>query len=246
VTVAEIDPQVVLAEARDLARQGRFEQALEKHVWFHDHALEHCPAIAGVRLSFALSAWVRLGDQYPPARQALGAIRNRKAAAMRAGDWSWDLFCDVAAINDYLKEESETGALFLDLYRAAPAQAERFYGKAEAGLVALREFGVCSSYILDAEARFRELQARRRHMLPHADRLSEDHASRFREMVEARFTDEAIRLLEILTAAGRTADTERVRSLAVGETESMSARAEISNWSSHPSPEDRSGSQTPA
>ncbi len=239
----EIDPDVVLDEAKDLARQGRFEEALEKHVWFHDHALEHCPAMSGVRLSFALGHWVRLGDQYPPARQALAAIRDRKAAAVRAGEWSWELFQDVAAINNYLREESETGALFLDLHRADRSRAAQFYAKAEAGLVAQRQFAVCSAYIPDAEVRLREIQARRRHIIPHAGRLPEDEAAKFRDLVEGRFAEEAVRLLEILTAAGRTADAARVRGLAEAETESASARNAISSWSPNSGRDGTGGSQ---
>src|SRR4051794_19367514 len=101
-----VDPGVVLDEARELADQGRYGEALQRHVWFHQHALEHDLAFHGVRLSFALSDWVRLGEQSPPARRALVDIRDRTAAQARAGDWSpkpyHEPFHDVVAINHYL------------------------------------------------------------------------------------------------------------------------------------------------
>src|SRR5262245_61557891 len=97
------DPRQVLTEARELARAGRHEEALSRHLWFHDHALEHRPSLYGVRLSFALSDWVELGEAYPPARQALAAVRDRAAEAVRAGDRARELFHDVAAINRCLR-----------------------------------------------------------------------------------------------------------------------------------------------
>ena len=62
------NPDKILREAQDDARAGRYPDALAKHVWFHENALTYAPAMYGVRLSFALSYWVNLGNLYPPAR----------------------------------------------------------------------------------------------------------------------------------------------------------------------------------
>src|SRR4051812_30542503 len=100
--MSDVDPRQVLAEARELARQGRHQEALERHVWFHEHALELVPALAGVRVSFALSDWARLAAAYPPARQALADARDRAAEAMLAGCGRRALFAEVAALNRHL------------------------------------------------------------------------------------------------------------------------------------------------
>src|SRR5690349_21544262 len=73
---ADPDPQQILNEARDDARAKHYEEALEKYVWFHEHALEYRPSMSGVRLSFALSDWVKLGESYPPALVKLREIRD--------------------------------------------------------------------------------------------------------------------------------------------------------------------------
>jgi len=71
--------QKYLSDTQQMVREGRYQEALERFVWFHDHALEHEPsAMYGVRLSFALSYWKSLGDVYPPAMTALVEMRNRK------------------------------------------------------------------------------------------------------------------------------------------------------------------------
>ncbi len=225
--VSFVDPQTVLDEARELADQGRYEEALQRRVWFHQHALEHDCAWYGVRLSFALSDWVRLGEQYPPARQALVDIRDRTAAKARAGDWSRELFHDVAAINGFLGDEGETAGLFLDLHRADPTRAGRVYRDAETGLVARGLYAVCAAHLPDALGRLEELQVGRRDSLSHTVGFPADEARRYRDVVERRFAEKVGRLLEILAAVGRADEGEQVRASALAETECADAREAI-------------------
>ena len=37
-------------QAQEAARDGRHEEALREYLWFHEHALEHEPAMYEVRL----------------------------------------------------------------------------------------------------------------------------------------------------------------------------------------------------
>lgn len=66
--VNETDPRKELREARLLVKSEQYAAALEKYIWFHDHALDFDRALAGVRLSYAIMEW---GQVYPPAREAL-------------------------------------------------------------------------------------------------------------------------------------------------------------------------------
>jgi len=52
-------------DTHTLVKQGKYAEALERMIWFHNHALEHELGMYGVRLSFALSEWKELGDVYP-------------------------------------------------------------------------------------------------------------------------------------------------------------------------------------
>ena len=77
------DPRDILGEARDDREHGRYELALEKHVWFHENALTFRPSLAGVRLSYALDDWLQLAARYPPALESpeRGAQREGKDSA---------------------------------------------------------------------------------------------------------------------------------------------------------------------
>lgn len=67
-----------LRDTQDLARAGEYEEAAERYLWFHNHVLEHEPAMNGVRLSSALMSWKELGDVYPPALASIKKVRNEK------------------------------------------------------------------------------------------------------------------------------------------------------------------------
>jgi tetratricopeptide (TPR) repeat protein len=209
-------PKAVLAEARSLASQGRFEEALEKHLWFHEHALEHNEALAGVRLSFALSAWVALGEKYPRARQALVSLRDDKTAAIEDGKGSWMLFHDVAAINGYLQEAPQTVALFRSMHQRHPELARQCYQLAEDVLVASGEHEICLEHIGSPEEKFEAIRQLRQISLEIAEEnpaLGSPVAG-VRAYAEMRFAGKTRQLLEILTRAGRTQEAEKIRQLA--------------------------------
>jgi hypothetical protein len=64
--MTEADPKEILRQARQLVKSEQYAAALEKYIWFHDHALDADRALAGVRLSYAILEWVDLGGLYPP------------------------------------------------------------------------------------------------------------------------------------------------------------------------------------
>jgi hypothetical protein len=195
----------MLDEARTLARQGKYEEALEKHIWFHVNALKHQPSMRGVRLSYALADWVELGHKYPKAKEALVSIRDDDIKALGEGRGPSDLFQDVAAINHYLKEEPKTVELFKTLHENHPGLAERCYAFAEKDLAARREYAICSVYIPDAIRRFDRIRERRERNLELA----------IKDYAERSFVEETCRLIEILVGAGREQDAESVREQAL-------------------------------
>ncbi len=75
----------ILADAKKMMDQGRFEEALQRQIWYHNHALEYDQGQGGVRLTFALSQWIELGRHYPKAKTALIEIRDRDSRALMEG-----------------------------------------------------------------------------------------------------------------------------------------------------------------
>lgn len=110
------------------AAEGNYAQALERHIWFHEHALHHKPKYCGVRLSFALGSWMKLGENDPPALASLKAARDQDSANLYEGDPCDDLFRDVVAINHQLGDDSATFAMFQHFEDTDAVVASRRFG----------------------------------------------------------------------------------------------------------------------
>ena len=151
------DPQAILQEAGDDKRAKRYEDALAKQVWFHEHALEHRSSLTGVRLSFALSYWVELGDAYPPALEKLESIRDEARTQFLDSKLrhASQLFSDFAAMNRVLEEESLTTDLFLALAKEASPKAELVFEVALPALLKSKEYKLCGQY-LEPEKTFKQ------------------------------------------------------------------------------------------
>lgn len=140
-------PQEILTEAEADAAAGRYADALAKHVWFHENSLKVAPAMYGVRLSFALSAWKALSDSYPPALEKLKAERDEAADRVRGAKDSHHSFHDFASINRVLCEDAQTAEFFLWLDANSPATATGVYDIAQPSLVRAKEYRICGKYL---------------------------------------------------------------------------------------------------
>jgi hypothetical protein len=151
------DPHQMFREAVADAAAGRHELALQKHLWFHNNALKLQPSLSGVRRSYALSAWRKLADVYPPAMQELRKASDAARRAARSSPDAWHPFADFLSIKEYLGEEIKTVRFFKWLHRNAPKKAERVYHGTEEALVRAGEFALCGRYIR-GEERFKQIR----------------------------------------------------------------------------------------
>jgi hypothetical protein len=102
----ETDPSKVLNEARDAARNKDYPSALERYRWFYDNALLHDESYYGVRLSFCLTEWARLGQEFPPASEALISLKEKTLSVFRASN-SRQSFRELASICQVLSCSEE-------------------------------------------------------------------------------------------------------------------------------------------
>ena len=145
--MAEPDPSQVLKEAEAATKAGRYEEALEKHVWYHENALRIQPSQFGVRLSFALISWGQLARCYPPALRKLRAIRDETVQRVYSDDAEPELFADIAALNDLLDHDEKTVELFRWFETNRPGEARFAYFFVHDVLIKRKEFGLCGKYI---------------------------------------------------------------------------------------------------
>jgi serine/threonine protein kinase len=221
------DLQKILTEAKELTDVGHYEEALQHHIWYHNHALEFDQGQTGVRLSFALSQWVELGRRYPKAKQALIEIRDHDTQKLAGGEGYFNLFMDVSSINRELQDEDATYTLFKTIQAKDPKLAQQCYYSIEDLLVRKGEYELCLKYIGDPQAKFEMLQ----HQFDMLRQLEQRHAamqhehpmpSGFPDTTESTkkihenlFVGQVRQLIEILVATDHKADAEKIRDQAV-------------------------------
>ena len=165
-----MDPRESLERARIAQFEGRYDDALREHLWFHENALAVDPALYGVRLSFALSDWAQLAQIYQPALNALLQTRDMKRDALLHGTEVRALFHDLASINQYLRQERETYELFRHLDATTPTFAADCAPFAIDVMLEVGDFELAAKY----------LPAPEEILLNASDSLNE-HVKRFRK-----------------------------------------------------------------
>ena len=153
------DMQRYLDDTQQMVRQGNYEEALKRFVWFHEHALEHDQSMTGVRLSFALSNWNALGDVYPPAKTALVEMRDRSTKQIIDGPADFSLFHDVFAINRTLKEDAKTVDLFQTLDQTNPKLAKTCWLVAKDPVINAKRYDLVRKYLGDPVTAFTRMRA---------------------------------------------------------------------------------------
>lgn len=146
--MSDPSPDHVLDQAITAAKEGRFEEALEKHIWYHENALRLRPSLCGVRLSYAIFAWRRLGYKYPPALERFRAMRDETARQLCGDETNSDLFCDLVTFNDILDEPEKTVEVFRWLDANKPEKAKRAYFHARPVLAEQGEYALCGKYLV--------------------------------------------------------------------------------------------------
>ncbi|MGD9719866.1 MAG: hypothetical protein AB7O59_01460 [Pirellulales bacterium] len=191
------DMQKYLNDTQQMVRAKKYAEALERFIWFHEHALEHESSMYGVRLSFALSYWNALGDVYPPAKTALFEMRDRTTQQIINGAATdYAPFHDVVALNRTLNESEKTVDLFLLIDQNNPALAQQCWNVAKDSVVAAKKFDVVRKYVGDGQAAFAMLKESYAVTMKLASDSSPGNAA-VKDWSKKHFVDECVQLIEI-------------------------------------------------
>jgi len=141
------DMQQYMQDTDDLINMEEYEEALERTIWFHNHALEHDKSMNGVRSSFALSDWHDFGKKYPPALEALKKTRDDKTQSLLTGRGNPELFSDVLSINRTLSEKNKSIELFRNLDEKQPKLAKSSWVFAKDLIIKSKDYDLVNKYI---------------------------------------------------------------------------------------------------
>ena len=211
-----------LEEIRELTKTGQFQQALDKHLWFHEES-KSSPSMGGVRLSYAITAWLELAAKYPPALEALVELREKNKEILLSGDGDFNNFHDLAAINQALGESEVTLELFLTLDQSYPKQSSSYYIVAEELLIEHKRYDICAKYMGDPVVKYENVRHQRELGLSFARTNSSMNTPSFLEYTDQSFIDGVLKLIEVLIAINKPENAHEIqqRALSYFPTESI-------------------------
>ena len=188
---------------------GDYQKALEKHIWFHEES-KKSPSMGGVRLSYALTSWVALGEKYPKALVELKKIRDSNDSLLRSGKGNFSNFHDLSAINRQLKQSNLTVELFKYLDKNHFEQAKRYYHAVEATLMEIKDYKLCGKYIDNPVFKYESLRYNRESSLNSAKNYPQLNTPEHYNYIDKAYLTGVLNLLEVLTALKREEDKNQV------------------------------------
>lgn len=204
------DPVAIRKEAREDAKAGRFEIALAKRLWYHENVLDLRPSQSGVRLSFALSEWLELGEEYPPALAKMKQLRDVAEQRIRDPEKvlvKFEDFQAYAAFNRTLREPERTLDTFRWLDKTDPEDAEHVFRLARKALIQTEAYQLYGKYI-DPQRDIKRIGEHYRQKLSFAE--SSRNAASVAAFAKNTFAKEAATLVAVLVKLERGPEAEQI------------------------------------
>jgi serine/threonine protein kinase len=223
------DVQKIRDEVKTLMDQGRYEEALQRQIWYFNHAAKYGESDS-IRLTFGIMNWAELGRRYPKAKQALTEIRDRDAREFAESRGYSALFSEIQSLNRALQDDDATLALFKTLPQKDKQLAGQCYGYVEDLLMQKGEYELCLNCLGDPQMCFESARRGFESLIESQQRMAEirkqypvpapQFAGAFRppdmgQLATNNFVGQVCKLVEILVATGHKADAEKIRDEAV-------------------------------
>jgi hypothetical protein len=243
-----VDPFTAPGDLWELIGYGQYAAALQLCHAFRDQNKSGWP-------STMIPGWIELGRRYPQANADLIKIRDADLHEFSENRGYGDLFEEVSSINNGLRQEDSTYALFQALRENDPALAEQCYPDVE-GLLATRgEYQYCYDHMGDPQRKFEGIRQALDHSLANQKRMAglrqdsvrrlkgilqqqgqnnhwtppPDPSDALKQGAEGGFISSTRRLIEILVATGHTSDAKKIREEAVAVLDDPRLKSAVSD-----------------
>ena len=203
-----------LRDTKRIVKEGKYEEALKRYIWFHENALKHDKSMAGVRLSFALSDWKSLGQVYPPAMKELKETRDKTTNIILKDGGSPQLFSEVAAINRTIGENSKTLELFEEMLSKYPHVAKSSWYYAKDDLFEAKRYDIIKQFIGNPLREYSRLVSNYTRDTTMAKTLPNGSAF-FKTYAENSFVKKAVQLIRFAAETGDFKAAKEVQESAI-------------------------------
>ena len=205
------DPAEVLNSARKNYENKKYAEALKEYKWFFDNSTKTESAMFGVKLSYCVGEWRKLGDSYEPALNIYRAELQDRKQRLLDGESNWDLFMEFSAMCDYDGRKNEVIDVFLVIHKNNKNKefTEKIFRPIKEDLLYSGYVSICNDYLVDP---IRDVE----HIIEF-HKLNQNYDLRSQanidddKFVDDMYNNEAIYLLTVLEKSNRADDFEKVK-----------------------------------
>lgn len=192
--------------ARALQEKGRYAEALKEFLWCLDEGNKHDVGYAGVRLSFLLADIQSLGNEYPPAIDALKQRRDAARSSLEKGGASFEAAMEFTSYNEHLGDEELTLTVYDSLRQRGVSVPSVLFDQVVELLIAKKRYADLVAAAGDIPGRVdREIEMNK-------SLLSTAQSDKgLRSYLVQHTVDMAAGLFEALAGAGKSAEADAVR-----------------------------------
>lgn len=196
----EIDPSVVLEKARKALRNKDYEVALEKYQWFFHNSIEINRSYYGVRLSYCLSEWKQLANDYPPAMEALIELKNNTLATFLE-TYSRQSFHEYKSIAGCLNEPKEVFDQFMIVHNSNKELAKNLFTFVYEYCAENNNWEICLTYLGNGNEQYEEALEMLDHMIEFSEKKDGEAGKSIFNFGTERFEKECLWILCTLNHA---------------------------------------------
>src|SRR5687768_13141601 len=206
-----------LDRAREAYESGDYPAALESYSYFFEHALDGDPAsFYGVRLSYCLAEWLRLGRKYPPALMALEQRRQESIRRLEATREP-EHFHDFECISKHLSVPREAMDRFLAYHRSDPALARTIVRFVWSTLVEAEYWQICNAYLENPSTKYDDALAKLDEATMVARSNPELGGTSFEQQIQGWYVRDVSELVLVLRNCGRLDEAETIQTRAIAD-----------------------------
>ena len=215
-------PRKVLEAARSAAKAEDYATALRNYEYFFEHALQDQGPdhnFYGVRLSYCLYEWARLGIKYPLALQSLESKAAEALAAFEATR-NPEKFHDFLAIFECLGQRDAVVTKFVEYHYSNQELANLTVRFMWDRLVEAARWDVCSRYLANAEAKYSSALDKFDMNMKICAEDPSLGGDEFAEQIRGWYVRDVSNLLKALRATGQPDAAARLESACASDMES--------------------------
>ena len=203
-------------QTRMMISSGKYAEALERCLWFHDHALEKDPSMTGVRLSFSLADWKKLGDLYPPALKAMMEVRDKKTAQISEGkEDSAKLFHDVVALNRTLEVPQKSIELFETVIAKSSTLAKKDWHYIKSTLFEEKRYDIIKNFITHPLTEYSSIKSSYNLEMENFTKIN-ILPERMKTYAANRFVEHTLQLIDYCVAINDSKSAKEIQKMAIG------------------------------